>query len=113
MAEEVLPTKDSDVHMADGDAQSPSINGLPNGQNLESLAAMSTSLHAVSSSDTAIDSLAASSPYLNNTTPNEHERDDDDKPPPAKRARKYSDADKASLANVSFSPFVRPSGVLM
>ncbi|KAI0932453.1 hypothetical protein AcW2_001080 [Taiwanofungus camphoratus] len=111
MAEEVLPTKDSDVHMADGDAQSPSINGLPNGQNLESLAAMSTSLHAVSSSDTAIDSLAASSPYLNNTTPNEHERDDDDKPPPAKRARKYSDADKASLANTGTPPPATPSEV--
>jgi bromodomain-containing factor 1 len=33
--------------------------------------------------------------------------DDEARPPPAKRARKYSDADQASIANVSTSVIVR------
>lgn len=33
------------------------------------------------------------------------EPDDDVKPPPAKRPRKHSDADRASIANVSMSPY--------
>jgi bromodomain-containing factor 1 len=33
--------------------------------------------------------------------------DDEATPPPAKRARKYSDADQASIANVSTSVIVR------
>ena len=32
--------------------------------------------------------------------------DDDARPPPAKRARKFSDADQASIANVSQAPVV-------
>ena len=49
-----------------------------------------------------VESLDASSPY-SNVSPN----DDDIQPPPAKRARKHSDADQASLANVRLFYFVR------
>jgi len=41
---------------------------------------------------------ASASPY-------HPEPDDDLKPPPAKRPRKHSDADRASLANVSMFPY--------
>ncbi len=41
-------------------------------------------------------------PYANSVNAN-NDDNDDDKPPPAKRARKYSDAERASLANVSTS----------
>jgi len=105
MAEESLPTKESDVQMADADANAEAkpLNGHANGLTLES-SAPPTSLPAVSSSQTAVDSLA--SPYPNNTTSD----NDDDKPPPAKRARKYSDAERASLANVSILSPVRRCG---
>ncbi|KAI8995316.1 Bromodomain-containing protein [Trametes punicea] len=43
------------------------------------------------------------SSYANSVNAN-NDDNDDDKPPPAKRARKYSDAERASLANVSTSP---------
>ena len=52
-----------------------------------------------------VESLAPSSPY-SNVSPN----DDDVQPPPAKRARKHSDADQASLANVRLFYFVRHYG---
>ncbi|THV05961.1 Bromodomain-containing protein [Dendrothele bispora CBS 962.96] len=54
---------------------------------------------APSASYTA-DSLGASTSH---TTPNDAD-DDEDKPPPAKRARVYSDADRASMANSSTPP---------
>lgn len=91
------PTENGDVQMTNGDAKSPHVNGLSNGHE-PAPANVSISLPAVSSSETAVDALAAaSSPYPNNTT----SEPDDDKPPPAKRARKHSDAERASLANVS------------
>lgn len=100
MAEEALPTEDSDVHMADidTDTKPSALNGLSNGHTVEATAP--TSLPAVSSIETAVASTAPGSPYPNNTT-SDH---DDDKPPPAKRARKYSDAERASLANTGTSP---------
>ncbi|KZT74817.1 Bromodomain-containing protein [Daedalea quercina L-15889] len=94
------PTENGDVQMINGDVKSPQVNGLPNGHE-PAPANVSTSLPAVSSSETAVDSLAAaSSPYPNNTT----SEPDDDKPPPAKRARKHSDAERASLANTGTPP---------
>lgn len=106
MAEEALPTEDSDVHMADidTDTKPSALNGLSNGHTVEATAP--TSLPAVSSIETAVASTAPGSPYPNNTT-SDH---DDDKPPPAKRARKYSDAERASLANVSTLSCVRQAG---
>ncbi|KAI0082226.1 Bromodomain-containing protein [Panus rudis PR-1116 ss-1] len=57
-------------------------------------------------SSPAASSVAASSSYT--TLPaNDH----DDKPPPAKRARKYSDAEKASIANTATPPPASPSPV--
>lgn len=102
MAEEISPPKAEDVEMS---GTSGKANGLPNGQTNDTPVAtpVSPSLPAaVSSSETAVDSHAASSPYANNTNAN-NDDDDHDKPPPAKRARKYSDAERASLANVSTS----------
>ncbi|TFY59503.1 hypothetical protein EVJ58_g5736 [Rhodofomes roseus] len=94
------PPENGDVHMTNGDAKSPQVNGLSNGHE-PAAANVSTSLPAVSSSETAVHSLAAaSSPYPNNTT----SEPDDDKPPPAKRARKHSDAERASLANTGTPP---------
>lgn len=110
MAEEPLPSQGSDVRMAD-DAANPSVGAVvPNGHTHESPAAtpMSTSLPAVSSSETAVESRNASSPYPNNITSNNN--DDDVKPPPSKRQRKHSDADRASIANVSIHILVRRSG---
>ncbi|KAL6304232.1 Bromodomain-containing protein [Sparassis latifolia] len=99
-----LPTTDSDVVMADAVEHPSTAHGLPNGHALDSPAATPvSSIPAVSSSETAVDSLGATSPYPNNKHPNEHD-DDDDHKPPAKRARKYSDADKASLANTGTPP---------
>ncbi|RPD81791.1 Bromodomain-containing protein [Lentinus tigrinus ALCF2SS1-7] len=103
MAEEPAPTTNGDVEMAESSGKA---NGLPNGQTHDSPIAtpVSPSLPAaVSSSETAVDSHDASSPYANNTNAN-NDDDDHDKPPPAKRARKYSDADKASLANTGTPP---------
>ena len=100
MAEENPSAIGGDVEMSESSGKA---NGLPNGQTHESPVAtpVSPSLPpAVSSSETAVDSHAASSPYANNTNAN-NDDDHDDKPPPAKRARKYSDAERASLANVS------------
>ncbi|PCH33446.1 Bromodomain-containing protein [Wolfiporia cocos MD-104 SS10] len=93
--------------MADADAQPPSSTEpvLVNGHNHESPAPPTPTLPAVPSSQTAVDALAA--PSLTNNTTNEH--DDDDKPPPAKRARKYSDAERASLANTGTPPPASPS----
>ena len=105
MAEEPQPPHvDADVVMADADSHPPpaNANGLPNGHT--SPPTVSSSIPAVSSSSTAVDSLAESSPYSININV------DDDKPPPAKRARKYSDAEKASIANVRFSCPVRRYG---
>ncbi|THH27018.1 hypothetical protein EUX98_g7164 [Antrodiella citrinella] len=93
MAEQVEPVHaDADVVMADSDAHQP--NGLPNGHASPPV----SSIPAVSSSNTAVDSLAESSPYSININV------DDDKPPPSKRARKYSDAEKASVANTATPP---------
>ena len=100
MAEENPSAIGGDVEMSESSGKA---NGLPNGQTHESPPAtpVSPSLPAaVSSSETAVDSHPASSPYANNTNAN-NDDDHDDKPPPAKRARKYSDADRASLAHVS------------
>ncbi|OCH96602.1 Bromodomain-containing protein [Obba rivulosa] len=104
MAEEPLPSQGSDVHMADDAANSSAGAVVPNGHAHESPAAtpMSTSLPAVPSSETAVQSHDASSPYPNNI--NSNNNDDDDKPPPAKRQRKHSDADRASVANTGTTP---------
>lgn len=113
MAEEAVHPAGGDVEMADSSGKA---NGLPNGQTNESPIATPVSPTlpaAVSSSETAVDSHAASSPYANNTNANNDDHDHD-KPPPAKRARKYSDAERASLANVStFYPLCAVLGVLI
>ncbi len=80
-----------------------STNGLPNGKSATPI------LPPTSSSGTIVDSVSPSSPYSNNVSPN----DDDDKPPPAKRARKYSDAEKASVTNVSVFVLCAVPGVLI
>ncbi|KAI0762781.1 Bromodomain-containing protein [Fomes fomentarius] len=103
MAEEAVHPAGGDVEMADSSGKA---NGLPNGQTHESPIATPVSPTlpaAVSSSETAVDSHAASSPYANNTNANNDDHDHD-KPPPAKRARKYSDAERASLANTGTPP---------
>ncbi len=103
MAEEIAPAPCADVEMSESSGKA---NGLPNGQTHESPVATPVSpLPAVSSSETAVDSHPASSPYAINTNANDDDHDHD-KPPPAKRARKYSDAERASLANVSTSPLL-------
>ena len=99
---EVEPVKPVEPVVDSTTTHEPS-NGLTNGHTHESQSHVpspspASISPAVPSSETAVDNLAASSPYPNNTIPNEHV---DDKPPPAKRARKYSDAEQASLANVS------------
>ncbi|TBU49725.1 Bromodomain-containing protein [Dichomitus squalens] len=103
MAEQNPPVPGGDVEMSESSGK---VNGLPNGQTHESPVAtpVSPSVPAVtSSSETAVDSHLASSPYANNTNANEDD-DHDNKPPPAKRARKYSDAERASLANTGTPP---------
>lgn len=108
-----LPAEDTDAHMADAEAPLLPANGQVDGLKPESPAAtpLSASIPAVSSSETAVDSIAPSSPYPNNTIAVDH--DDDDKPPPAKRARKHSDAERASLANVSPLTLYAITGVLI
>ncbi|KAF9270448.1 Bromodomain-containing protein [Marasmius fiardii PR-910] len=54
----------------------------------------------VSTSET-LESVGSSTSH---TTPNDGPDEEDDKPPPAKRARVYSDADKASLAHSASPP---------
>ncbi|KAI0343894.1 Bromodomain-containing protein [Trametopsis cervina] len=76
-----------DIQMDEADASSP--NDVADNT--------ATSAPPVPSS--TVESLAASSPY-SNVSPN----DDDVQPPPAKRARKHSDADEASLANTATPP---------
>jgi len=95
MAEAVGAATAGDVNMSEVDvpapnhvATSPPVDAAPSAPPL------------VSSS--TLESLNASSPY-SNVSPN----DDDVQPPPAKRARKHSDADQASLANVRLSYLVR------
>ncbi|KAH9950519.1 hypothetical protein B0H21DRAFT_881323 [Amylocystis lapponica] len=103
-SQEPLQDKDTDVPM-DSDSQSLPVNGAIDGQKSESRAAtpLSASIPAVASSEiTVVDPIAASSPYPNNTIA--VEPDDDEKPPPAKRARKHSDAERASLANTGTPP---------
>lgn len=103
MAEEKASAPSRDVEMSESSSKA---NGLPNGQTHESpVATPASPLPAVSSSETAVDSHPASSPYAINTNANNDDHDHD-KPPPAKRARKYSDAERASLANVSISPLL-------
>ncbi|EKM60891.1 uncharacterized protein PHACADRAFT_247110 [Phanerochaete carnosa HHB-10118-sp] len=85
MAEE-LQSEPADDAMVEADA--PALN--------QAVPTASTSLPAVSPSAPAVE---ASSPY-SNSSPN----DDDIQPPPAKRARKHSDADQASLANTATPP---------
>ncbi|OAX38991.1 hypothetical protein K503DRAFT_117071 [Rhizopogon vinicolor AM-OR11-026] len=84
---------DGDVHME----QSPTTNGHGD------ITPRQSSLPAVDS--------APSRATSNFDYPQQHSNtmDDDDeaRPPPAKRARKYSDADQASIANVSTSVAVR------
>ncbi|KAI0670108.1 Bromodomain-containing protein [Trametes maxima] len=74
MAEENAPSKGADAEMSDAGGQA---NGLPNGHGQTS--------------------------YANSVNANTDDNDDD-KPPPAKRARKYSDAERASLANTATPP---------
>nr|VWO96631.1 Histone acetyltransferase [Ganoderma boninense] len=101
MAEENASAPGGDVEMSESSGKA---NGLPNGQTHESpVATPASPLPAVSSSETAVDSNPASSPYAINTNAN-NDDDDHDKPPPAKRARKYSDAERASLANTGTPP---------
>ena len=95
MAEE-SQSEPADDAMVEADAPAPSQAVSP------AAPTASTSLPAVSSSAPAVE---ASSPY-SNSSPN----DDDIQPPPAKRARKHSDADQASLANVRLSCPVRRCG---
>ena len=107
MSEQNAPVPGGDVEMTESSGKA---NGLPNGQAHESPVATPGSPSipaAVSSSETAVDSHPASSPYANNTNAN-NDDDDHDKPPPAKRARKYSDAERASLANVSTFLYCAP-----
>ncbi|OBZ79624.1 Bromodomain-containing factor 1, partial [Grifola frondosa] len=85
---EPLPTKDSDVVMEESNALSLHLNGRTHDSPVAT--PVSSSLPAVSSSETAVDSLAASSP-----------------------ARKYSDAERASLANVSRLFLCATTGVLI
>jgi hypothetical protein len=81
----------------------PEAQGHPNGDaSLDHPMDVHTSVvnsdpSATSSSNT-IDSNAVSTSY---TTPLDCPNDDDVQPPPAKRPRMHSDADEASLANVS------------
>ena len=111
MAEEAAqPAPSVDVHMADAgehdEALIPETESAP--LPLASVASTS-SLPAVSSSTTAVDSITAEPPYSNNALNN-----DDVQPPPAKRARMHTDPDQASLANVRFfSPVRRCQGVLI
>ncbi|CAL1696537.1 unnamed protein product [Somion occarium] len=101
---------DGDVHMEDVPPAPATVNGdvHPSQEEVSPTATTgSATIPAVSSSTTAVDSLAASSPYSNNISPN----DDDDKPPPAKRARKYSDAERASITNTATPPPATPSPV--
>lgn len=106
---------EEDVHMAD-EAHSDGPNGdLSNGlshpktDSPPPATVPASSLPAVSSSITAVESLAADSPYSNNSPNN-----DDIQPPPAKRARMHTDPDQASLANVRLFTFVRRcQGVLI
>lgn len=85
---------DGDIHME----QSPTTNGHGD-------------ITPRQLSPTAIDSTpsrATSNFDLPQQDSNPMDDDDDEvRPPPAKRARKYSDADQASIANVSTSIVVR------
>jgi bromodomain-containing factor 1 len=61
----------------------------------------------------SIEPSVATEPSASFTTPNDYPSQPDDDshgPPPAKRARKHSDADQASLAHVSVLSFVRRYG---
>lgn len=79
---------DGDVHME----QSPATNG-----------------HADSTPRRSSLDSAPSRPTSNFDFSQQRAMDDDDeaRPPPAKRARKHSDADQASIANVSTSVIMR------
>lgn len=101
MAEVQEAPRSEDVNMHDDHPGSP--NGLLNGK------PSASGLPPASSSGTIVDSLIPSSPYSINVSNN----DDDDKPPPAKRARKYSDAEKASISNVSLLALCAVQGVLI
>ena len=97
MAEEPQsPPGDEDSAM--DEANTPAPNHV-----VSSSTPASSSLPAVSANATTVET--ATSPY-SNSSPN----DDDIQPPPAKRARKHSDADQASLANVRLFCPVRRSG---
>ena len=101
------PATDDDVKMEDVQSPNPTLNGVAHSSQEEpspTATAGSAAMPAVSSSATVVDALAAS-PYSNYMSNN-----DDDKPPPAKRARKWSDAEKASVANVSRFCYVRRPG---
>lgn len=107
-AEAPTPT-DDDVKMEDVQSTNTTLNGVAHSSQEETYpiaTAGSVAIPTVSSNVAVVDSLAASSPYSSNVSPN----DDDDKPPPAKRARKFSDAEKASIANVSRFCYVRRPG---
>lgn len=99
MAEEPQSEPAGDDAMVVADAPAPNHAG-------SSAAPTASSLPAVSSNATVVET--ASSPY-STSSPN----DDDIQPPPAKRARKHSDADQASLANVRYPVLYAASGVLI
>lgn len=84
---------DGDVHME----QSPAANGHTEGTPCESSVAVVDS----------VPSRAASNFDFPQQRANVVDDDDEARPPPAKRARKHSDADQASIANVSTSVVVR------
>ncbi|KAI0690697.1 Bromodomain-containing protein [Cytidiella melzeri] len=92
MAEAPAGALVADVKMDDADVPTPNhVTASPTVNGPSSPAPLVPS--------STLESLAASSPY-SNVSPN----DDDVQPPPAKRARKHSDADQASLANTATPP---------
>lgn len=76
------------------------LNGVVNGVNGHSLVVvegMNVDTPTPGAAESPMDSIVISSARLT-------EGDDSDQPPPAKRARKLSDAEQASFANVSIAP---------
>jgi len=98
----------------------PETNGHPNGDvgldhpmDVQSpVVTPDPSFPPAASSSNTVESIPLSTSY---TTPNDDScpHDDDVQPPPAKRPRVHSDADKASLANVSQTCLCAATGVLI
>lgn len=119
--ETAVEEESGDVQMDD---PIPPTNGFTNGHSSEAQSPADTPAVSTSANTPADSpSLPADSPTLpitssmaavdsmtSHRSPHQEDNDDDDGPPPAKRARTFSDADKASIAHVSSSSFVRRSG---